>query len=93
VDGAPVSGEAIRLPQQQPGIAAAAARAAFGVALVPDFIAVGDPGLKRVFPEETLPEPDLWLLMRRDLAKIPRIRAVADYLIELFRREGNLFSA
>jgi len=63
------------------------------VALVPDFIAAGDPGLKRVFPEETLPEPDLWLLMRRDLAKIPRIRTVADYLIELFRREGKWFPA
>jgi len=72
---------------------ATAARAAVGVALVPDFIAAGDPGLKRVFPEETLPEPDLWLLMRRDLAKIPRIRTVADYLIELFRREGKWFPA
>jgi DNA-binding transcriptional LysR family regulator len=72
---------------------AAAARAGFGVALVPDFIAAGDPGLKRVFPEEPVPQPDLWLLMRRDLAKIPRIRAVADYLIELFRREGKSFPA
>jgi DNA-binding transcriptional LysR family regulator len=72
---------------------AAAARAGFGVALAPDFIAASDRGLKRVFPEEPVPEPDLWLLMRRDVAKIPRIRAVADYLIELFRREGKWFPA
>jgi len=72
---------------------AAAARAGFGVALAPNFIAASDRGLKRVFPEEPVPEPDLWLLMRRDLAKIPRIRAVADYLIELFHREGKWFPA
>jgi DNA-binding transcriptional LysR family regulator len=72
---------------------AAAGRAGFGVALMPDFIAADDRGLERVFPEEALPEPNLWLLMRRDLAKIPRIRAVADYLIELFRREGKWFPA
>jgi DNA-binding transcriptional LysR family regulator len=72
---------------------AAAARAGYGVALVPDFIAAGDPALKRVFPKEHVPEPDLWLLMRRDLAKVPRIRAVADYLIELFQREGKCFRA
>jgi DNA-binding transcriptional LysR family regulator len=72
---------------------AAAARAGFGVALVPDFIAADDPLLTRVFPDESVPEPNLWLLMRRDLAKIPRIRAVADYLIELFRREGKAFPA
>jgi DNA-binding transcriptional LysR family regulator len=72
---------------------AAAARAAFSVALAPDFIAADDPGLERVFPEEGVPEPDLWLLMRRDLAKLPRIRAVADYLIELFQSERKYFPA
>lgn len=72
---------------------AAAARAGYGVALVPDFIAAGDPALKRVFPAERVPEPDLWLLMRRDLAKVPRIRAVADHLIELFQRDGKCFHA
>jgi len=72
---------------------ATAARAAFSVALAPDFIAADDPGLERVFPEEGVPEPDLWLLMRRDLAKLPRIRAVADYLIELFQSERKYFPA
>jgi DNA-binding transcriptional LysR family regulator len=72
---------------------AAAARAGFGVALVPDFIAAGDPALKRVFAEERMPQPNLWLLMRRDLARVPRIRAMADYLIELFQRERRCFPA
>jgi DNA-binding transcriptional LysR family regulator len=72
---------------------AVAARAGYGVALLPDYLAAGDPALARVFPEESIPERDLWLLMRRDLAKMPRIRAVADYLIELFQHEPLRFSA
>ena len=70
-----------------------AARAGYGVALLPDYLAAGDPALVQVWPEERIPERDLWLLMRRDLAKIPRMRAVADYLIELFQRERLRFSA
>jgi hypothetical protein len=39
-----------------------------------------------------LPERDVWLIIRRDLTKIPRVRAAADYLIELFRRERRLLA-
>jgi len=35
----------------------------------------------------------VWLLIRRDLRRIPRVRAVADYLIEIFRRERLLLGA
>jgi hypothetical protein len=31
-------------------------------------------------------------LIRRDLTKVPRVRAVADYLIDLFRRERKLLA-
>jgi DNA-binding transcriptional LysR family regulator len=70
---------------------AAAARAGYGLALLPHFLAAGDAALARVWPEEDIPEHDLWLLMRRDLAKVPRMRAVADYLIELFQGERERF--
>ena len=70
-----------------------AARAGYGAALLPEYLAAGDPALACVWPIERIPECDLWLLMRRDPAKIPRIRAVADYLIELFHREGKWFPA
>jgi DNA-binding transcriptional LysR family regulator len=66
---------------------AAAARAGFGVALLPRYLAINDPGLVKVSLGQRLPERDLWLLVRRDLAKVPRIRAVADYLAALFRRD------
>ena len=39
-----------------------------------------------------LPERDVWLFVRRDLMKVPRVRAVADYLIDLFRRERKLLA-
>jgi DNA-binding transcriptional LysR family regulator len=39
-----------------------------------------------------LPERDVWLLIRRNLTKVPRVRAVADYLIEVFQRERRLLA-
>ena len=54
---------------------AAAARAGFGVALLPRYLAA-DEGLVPVLPDERLPVRDVWLLARRDLAKVPRIRVV-----------------
>src|SRR5262249_26912980 len=71
---------------------AAAARAGYGVALLPRYVAAGNPGLVQVSLGERLPERDLWLLIRRDLKKIPRIRAVTDYLTQVFRRERRLLA-
>jgi DNA-binding transcriptional LysR family regulator len=71
---------------------AGAARAGYGVALLPRYLAAGDPGLVPVSLGKRLPERDLWLLIRRDLSKVPRVRAVADYLIEIFRRERRLLA-
>jgi DNA-binding transcriptional LysR family regulator len=69
---------------------AAAARSGYGIALLPRFLATTDPGLVQVLPKERLPTREVWLLLRRELTRVPRIRAVADYLIELFRREKRL---
>lgn len=66
---------------------AAAARAGYGVALLPRYLAADDPRLVQVSLAGRLPERDVWLLIRRDLTKVPRVRAVADYLVDLFRRE------
>jgi DNA-binding transcriptional LysR family regulator len=71
---------------------AAAARAGFGTALLPRYLAANDPGLVPVPFTEPLPKRDVWLLTRRDLAKAPSIRAVSDYLVELFRRERHLLA-
>jgi DNA-binding transcriptional LysR family regulator len=71
---------------------AAAARAGYGVALLPRYLAVDDPELVQISLGERLPERGVWLLTRRDLAKVPRIRAVADYLVEIFRRDRRVLS-
>ncbi|MGZ5703252.1 MAG: LysR family transcriptional regulator [Burkholderiales bacterium] len=71
---------------------AAAARAGYGVALLPQYVAAGDKGLVPISLGERLPESDVWLLIRRNLTKVPRVRAVADYLIDVFRKERRLFA-
>jgi DNA-binding transcriptional LysR family regulator len=65
---------------------AAAARASYGVALLPRFLGTGDDGLVQVLLKERPPERELWLLIRRDLTRVTRVRALADYLTEVFRR-------
>jgi DNA-binding transcriptional LysR family regulator len=72
---------------------AAAARAGYGVALLPRYLAVNDPRLVKISLGQRLPERDVWLLVRRDLAKVPRIRAVADYLAAMFQRERRLLGS
>jgi DNA-binding transcriptional LysR family regulator len=46
----------------------------------------------QVLPGERLPERDLWLLIRRNLTQVPRVRVVADYLAEVFRGERRLLA-
>lgn len=69
----------------------AAARAGFGIAMLPCFLAAGDPALVEV----RLPKPplarELWLLTRRDAQTTRRIRVVADFLLDVIRRERSLF--
>jgi len=69
----------------------AAARAGFGIALLPHFLAAGEPGLVEVRLREVPPARELWLLTRRDVRRAPHLRAVTDYLVDLFRRERLLF--
>ena len=69
----------------------AAARAGFGIALLPHFLAAGAPGLVRVRLSEVPPVRELWLLTRRDVRNTPRLRTVVDFLVDAFRRERALF--
>jgi DNA-binding transcriptional LysR family regulator len=73
---------------------AAAARAGYGVALLPRYIvATHEPDLVEVFLGGRLPQREVWLLVRRDLKNVPRVRAVTDYLVDIFQRERALFEA
>ena len=66
----------------------AAAASSVGVALLPRVIGDPDPRLVRV-PSEPPPVQDLWLVTHRDLARVPRIRAVLDFLGETARRAAR----
>jgi DNA-binding transcriptional LysR family regulator len=69
---------------------AAAARAGFGIALLPHYLAMEDAELLPAPIEAETPKREVWLLMRQDLADTPRIRAVAEEIAELFFREKSL---
>jgi DNA-binding transcriptional LysR family regulator len=64
-----------------------AARAGAGLAVLPCYLGDADRALWRVGP--ILPEvaADQWLLVHRDLRALPRVRAVMDALVQLFRDE------
>lgn len=57
----------------------AAAVAGVGIALLPCLQADPEPGLRRL-PSEPPPALDLWLTSHRDLAGVPRVRALLDHL-------------
>ncbi|MDE1996063.1 MAG: LysR family transcriptional regulator, partial [Rhizobiaceae bacterium] len=64
-----------------------AALAGLGRALLPRILGDRVNGLARIDRgEDILPTRELWLLMHADLRHIARIRAVADWLEQLFRR-------
>lgn len=67
---------------------AAAARADCGIAVLPHVLA-GD--LVALDLAEPPPARELWLLTRPDIAAVPRIRAAADFIADLVRRERRLF--
>jgi len=69
----------------------AAARAGFGIALLPHYLAASDPTLSEVSLPVKPPSRELWLLVRRDVRTTERLRVVVDYLLELIRRERSLF--
>ena len=67
----------------------AAARSGLGTALLPHYLA-GD--LAPVDLGAVPPRREIWLMIRRDLAGVPRMRAVTSYLVGLYRRDRALFS-
>jgi len=61
----------------------AACVAGLGLAILPCFGGDNDPSLVCVVPPEEVQTLDLWLVVHRDLATVPRVRAVMDFLVEL----------
>src|SRR5579859_4440030 len=83
-------GQRIAFRSNSQSAQAAAARAGFGIALLPHYLALDDPELQTAPIEAETPIREVWMLMRADLADKPRIRAVAEEIAELFSREKDL---
>ncbi len=69
---------------------AAAARAGFGIVMLPRYMGDTDSGLREVYPMEPHPPRQLWLLSPRELAQVPRVRLVLDAIVEIVTENKNL---
>ena len=71
------------------GVARAAVEG-IGIAPLPCFAAAQEPGLVRITPE-LVGERDILLVAHPDLVRVARVRATLDFLVELFRRDAELW--
>ncbi|MBW2463546.1 MAG: hypothetical protein JRH11_17985, partial [Deltaproteobacteria bacterium] len=71
---------------------AVAASAGFGLCALPVFVAIRHPHLERIDPPDTIDSRDAWLLMPPELRRVARVRAVWDFLTELFDHWEPLMS-
>lgn len=72
---------------------ATAAQSGVGIALLPHYIGRTTPGLAPCKLEQAPPPREIMLLTRRQDRKDLPIRAVVDYLIQVFDDERALFEA
>lgn len=66
-----------------------AALVGMGVAVVPCFLADPEPTLRRLVPE-VLGSREIWLVFHPDVARIPRVRRVIDFVTETIRQSTSL---
>ncbi|MGO8952413.1 MAG: LysR family transcriptional regulator [Rhodomicrobium sp.] len=71
---------------------ASAARTGCGIALLPHFLAAGDPALVPIALPKVPPSRGLWMLTRSDARRMPQVKAVMEYLEDVFRKERRIFT-
>jgi DNA-binding transcriptional LysR family regulator len=60
-----------------------------GLSALPCFLAANEPTLRRLTPD-VLAERDVWLVYHPEVAKIARVRAVLDFVIEAIKADRDL---
>lgn len=68
-----------------------AALGGLGIAVVPCFLAEGEPGMVRL-TDELLGSRDIVLVVHPDLARVARVRVVMDFIAERFTRDARILS-
>jgi DNA-binding transcriptional LysR family regulator len=68
-----------------------AAICGMGIGAVPCFLADSEPRLRRL-TARVLGSRDIFLVVHPDLARVARVRAVMDFVVDLFARDTVLWS-
>jgi DNA-binding transcriptional LysR family regulator len=68
-----------------------AAICGMGIVAVPCFLAESEPLLRRLTPR-VLGGRDIFLVVHPDLARVARVRAVMDFVVDMFARDAALWS-
>jgi len=71
----------------------AAVRSGIGILPMPVHMAAGEPTLRRVLEKEFAIRMELWVLMRRELSRSARVRAVHDFLVETAKADEALLAS
>lgn len=66
-------------------------KAGVGIGLVDCFAADNDPSICRAVPD-SIDLHDIWAIVHLDMNQTPRVRAVLDFLKEIFQEEADLIS-
>ncbi|WP_341963915.1 LysR family transcriptional regulator [Pseudomonas sp. RC10] len=69
-----------------------AAAAGVGIVMLPEFVEAQKFGLVRVLEQEVVISRELWLSVHRELRYTARIKAVTEFLRELFTRGGAVYA-
>lgn len=69
-----------------------ACRAGFGVALLPHFVARGDPALVTIPAQFCGIQRELWMVIHPDVRRSPRVREVAAALADLLRQHSDVLA-
>lgn len=69
-----------------------AVRSGLGVAVLPCFLGDVEPGLRRVVEPDDVFSQDIWLTFDPALGKVPRVRAVVDWVVESIAAKAELLS-
>jgi DNA-binding transcriptional LysR family regulator len=86
-------GEGAQVVQRGNSIIAAlnACLLGLGIAVLPCFFADAEPTLRRLTPRVVGDRP-VYLVVHKDLARVGRVRAVMDFLVETFTRDARRWS-
>jgi len=84
-------GATIAMRGNSPHALSLAVAAGLGIAVLPCFVTVGNPLLRRLSPS-VLTTSEAWTAVHADLKSVPRVRTVLDFVHRVFAREAALFA-